>query len=114
VIGFYPAILCLLIGASGWYYMFYSRAAEKLGAIEGEDSNRRRVRLRRANGVAMFVLGITLCAGFYSFDPKGSPLGFVVTWVAVFSLLVVILILGLLDLLLTRQLRQKQSNRPPT
>lgn len=114
MIGFFPAILCLLIGASGWYYMFYSRAAEKLSGIEGGESNRRRVRLRRANGLAMFLLAVAICAGFYSFDPKASPFGFVATWVTVFILLVVIMLLGLLDLLLTKRLRRKQSTRPPT
>ena len=112
--GFFPGMLSLIIGAAGWYYMFYSRAAEKLSGVEGEQKNRRRVRLRRINGLAMFLLAVAICAGYYSIDPKFSPLGFVATWVTVFILLAVIMLLGLLDLLLTKQLRRKQSSRPPS
>lgn len=114
MIGFFPAILSLIIGAAGWYYMFYSRAAEKLSGIEGESANRRRVRLRRANGLAMFLLAVALCAGFYSFDPKVSPMPFVATWVTVFILLVIIMVLGLWDIFLTKRLRRKHSDGSQT
>jgi hypothetical protein len=48
--------LCLMIAAAGWYYLFYSRAAHRLGAIEAADANRWRVLLRRCNGLLMMAL----------------------------------------------------------
>ena len=36
-------LFALSVAATGWYYMFYSRAASRLGEIENESLNRRRM-----------------------------------------------------------------------
>jgi hypothetical protein len=58
----------LVVAAAGWYYMFYSQAASRLAGVEGEAVNRRRVRLRRVNGLMMFLLGVFFFAGFFAVD----------------------------------------------
>src|SRR5438477_523722 len=45
--------LALLIGIAGWYYLFYSRAAEKLAGVESQRLNRLRASLRRAGGLVL-------------------------------------------------------------
>lgn len=102
-----PAILALLIAAAGWFYMFYSRAAQHLADFEHERLNRRRIRLRRLGGAVMLLMAIAFYAGFETFDPKHSPQAFVLTWAAVALLMVVILVLGLIDMRLTLQLRRR-------
>ena len=39
------AIFSLLTAAAGWHYLFYSRAAHRLGVIEDAALNERRVML---------------------------------------------------------------------
>src|SRR4051794_21059225 len=51
-------IFALLVAAIGWYYLFYSRAAQKLGSIEEEQTNRRRGTLRRVNAVIMLLMAV--------------------------------------------------------
>lgn len=100
-------ILALLTGAAGWFYIFYSRAAHRLSAIEDQRLNDRRVALRRVGGVAMLLLGGFLFAGFYRLDqPIDSPGSFLAIWLTVFVLLIVIVILGMIDLRLTYRLRR--------
>jgi CDP-diglyceride synthetase len=101
-----PMILSLLIGAAGWYYLFYSRAAQRLVVIEAQRANDRRVRLRRANGAAMIVLAVLLYLGSRAIDPQQRPRAFVVTWLAAFVSLLVIVALGLADVRLTLGLRK--------
>src|SRR4051794_41753592 len=45
-----PAILALLTGVAGWFYLFFSRAAHRLAGVEDDRLNRRRVRLRPIGG----------------------------------------------------------------
>jgi drug/metabolite transporter (DMT)-like permease len=109
-----PGIFSLLVGVAGWYYLFYSRAAEKLGGIERAEVNRTRLRLRRIGGFVMLLLAIATYAGFYTFDPKHAPAAFVATWIAVFILLFLVVLLALLDVRLTAQLRRKRPTPPNT
>jgi hypothetical protein len=115
------SIFSLLVGAAGWYYMFYSRAALKLGGVEGERRSRVRHRFRQANGFVMFLLAIALYAGFNSVDPATSAQAFVTVWFSVFVLLLVIVLLAMVDVRLTWGLRHARRRpaqgfpvQPPT
>ena len=107
--GSLPGWFSLLVGVAGWYYLFYSRAASKLGGIESEPINRQRARLRRLGGFVMLLLAIAMYAGFYTFDPKRSPVAFMLVWSTVFVLLLLIVFLAFLDLRLTARLRQNRA-----
>lgn len=105
------SVFSLLVAAAGWYYMFYSRAATRLGGIEDETTNRWRQRLRRANGFVMFLLAVGFYAGFNTIDPRASQsaaAAFVAVWLSVFVLLLVIVLLVLFDLRLTLRLRHRR------
>lgn len=101
------AAFSLLVAASGWYYMFYSRAATRLVAVEGEKIARTRHRLRQANGAVMFLMGVLFYAGFNAIDFTASPSAFVAVWFSVFVLLSAIVVLALLDLRLTFRMRRQ-------
>ncbi|MDB5290239.1 MAG: hypothetical protein JWL69_1480 [Phycisphaerales bacterium] len=101
-----PAILALLTGSAGLYYLFYSRAAERLAHIEADHANTRRVRLRRANGAAMICLAVLLYAGARVVDADLNPRTFVAVWLGAFAVLLVIVVLGLADVRLTFTLRK--------
>ena len=101
-------ILSLLIGIAGWYYLFYSRAAEKLAAVEPHRLNRLRVWLRRAGGLVLLLLAPTFFAGFHSVDPGADPDTFVAIWVGVMMLLGVNVLLALVDVGLTWKLRRQR------
>jgi hypothetical protein len=117
-------ILSLLIAAAGWYYMFYSRAAQNLSAIEAREANRKRVTLRRINGFTMVVLAIVLYIGVAALartDASGNSLPnvklFLGMMVVLLVLIVILLVLGLMDLRLTHDLRkrfQRDRDEPPT
>jgi len=96
----------LLLAVAGWYYMFHSGSAAALAEVEGDAANRRRVRLRRAGGVAMFLLGVCFYAGFYAVDADRPTVGFYLVWLAVMVLLMAVVILGIIDLYLTWKLRR--------
>jgi len=106
-------ILALLIATAGWHYLFYSRAAERLCGVEEERLNRLRVRLRRAGGVVLLVLGPTFFAGFRTLLPEThfEPFTFLALWLAVMGLMGLMVILALVDVRLTWKLRQKQLAR---
>ena len=105
-------IFALLTGAAGWYYLFYSRAAQRLAVIEHQALNNRRIALRRVGGAAMLMLGGFFFAGFAAFDdPQLTPTRFLVIWLTVFALLIVIVVLALVDLRLTRRLRRISGTR---
>ena len=105
------AILALLTGVAGWFYMFYSQAAARLGAVEDERLNRRRVRLRRVGGGVMLALGVLLYLGFYAVDARFRPAPFVAIWVGVLVLLAALMLLALVDVRLTLQLRNRRRQR---
>jgi hypothetical protein len=104
-------ILSLLIALSGWYYMFYSRAAQRLGPVEGTTANLQRIRLRRVNGFMMFVLAVCLFSGVWTFDSHSTPRAFLTVWSVAIVLLFVIVLLALLDVRLTHRLRRRAT--PP-
>ena len=106
-----PGIFALIVAAAGWFYMFYSRAAHRLGAIEDQRINRKRILLRRVGGLAMVVLGACFYAGYYSTDVTHPSRAFALLWFVVLMLMMLIMVLGLIDLRLTRKLREEQRRR---
>ena len=106
-----PGIFALLVAIAGWFYMFYSRAAHRLGGIEDERLNRRRVLLRRVGGFAMVVLGACFYAGYYATDVEHPSRAFALLWFTVLMLMMLIMLLGIIDLRLTRKLREEQRRR---
>lgn len=106
-----PSVFCLLVGAAGWYYMFYSRAAVHLEGIELIHLNMRRRRLRRVGGGIMLLLAVGVFALFNKFDPVSHPA--VAAWIllGVLMLLAGIVVLGLMDLRLTWRLRGRGMAR---
>jgi hypothetical protein len=109
---FLAGIFALLTGASGWFYLFYSRAAQRLAGIEEQRLNDRRIALRRVGGVVMLLLAGFFFAGFYAFDdPPSRPALFVSVWLAVFALLIAVVVLAMIDLRLTRKLRSRTRDK---
>ena len=104
--------LALMIAVAGWYYLFYSRAADRLAGVEEDRLNRLRVRLRRAGGVVLLVLGPTFFAGFRTLDPLADfdATAFLGLWLSVMGLMGVMVILALVDVRLTLKLRQQQRS----
>ncbi len=109
-----PAIFAFLVAGAGAFYLFGSRAAHHLAGLECPADNRRRIRLRRANGLVMILLGAFLFSGFYGVDSNHPSKAFLFIWLCVCLLLAVIVFLVLIDLRLTwkmRQVRQQQSQQ---
>jgi len=98
-------IFSLLAGIAGWYYMFYSRAAQKLQRIEAGRLNALRIRLRRTNGFVMLLLAGCFFAACHRTDP-GEARSFAILFLAVLVLLAVIVSLALVDIRLTWKLRK--------
>lgn len=101
--------LAVLIGAAGWYYLFYSQAARRLGAVEDHQLNLRRMRLRRVGGGLMLALSVCFVLLFWSLQhnpPLALPL-----LAGVFLLLLAIVILAWIDVRLTRRLRAALKQR---
>jgi UDP-N-acetylmuramyl pentapeptide phosphotransferase/UDP-N-acetylglucosamine-1-phosphate transferase len=107
------AIFAVIVATAGWFYMFYSRAAQKLSEVEGSKANNRRVRLRRANGLAMFLLAVCIFAGAWTFSPEKAPGPWMLVWLAAIVLVFVILVLGMLDVRLTARLRRAARPESP-
>ena len=101
---------CLLIAASGWYYLFYSRAAQKLSGVEAETSNRRRVLLRRCNGVVMMLLATLLYFANHIVELKDRPIAATAVLVGIVFMLGISVLLGWVDLRLTMDLRNRRRN----
>ncbi len=103
-----PTLFSLVVAAAGWFYMFYSRAAQNLAEVENAPLNRRRVRMRRVGGFMMFVLAVAFFVGFqpYVWHSELIALG---VWSLVMLLLLAIVILGLVDLRITWQLRKPRK-----
>lgn len=102
-------IFSLLVAAAGWYYLFHSRAAEQLGEIELKSANRQRVRLRRIGGVAMMLLAVAFFALFRQLEQPDPGRTAAVLLLAVLALLGVVLVLGLVDVRLTWQMRRSRE-----
>ena len=101
-------IFSLLTAVAGWYYLFYSRAAQRLEAIEEAKINVRRVMLRRVGGGIMLLLAVCFCAGF---QEGLSNAVFLRVWLAVLVLLGAIVALALYDVRLTWKLHRDRWNR---
>ncbi len=108
-------IFALIIGAAGWFYLFYSKAAQKLQGVEDERINHRRVRLRRAGGFSMILLAMAMYAGVAGFDwnSEHPTIWFGLVWVLVMVLVLVITVLALIDIRLTKQLRERRKREQP-
>jgi uncharacterized membrane protein len=104
--------LSLIVAVAGWYYLFYSRAAQRLAGIEDPLLNVRRVRLRRVNGIVMLTMAGLMYMGFAGLDwahPNATFVRyFLWVWAAVFALLVVMMVLVMLDVRLTAKLRERR------
>jgi heme exporter protein D len=109
----YPlaALFALVVAAAGWFYLFYSKAAGRLGGVEARGANVLRVRLRRVNGVAMLSLAVLFYAGFNAVVDRAGPLTFLAVWLGVMVLLATIVILVLVDVRLTAKLREQLRGR---
>ena len=105
------SILSLVIGAIGWYYLFYSQAAMRLGSIEDQRQNRLRGALRRINAIVMLLMAVGIATGTYKFDKPGQESAFILIWSGVMILLLLFMILALIDLRLTWKLRQSLRER---
>lgn len=110
-------ILTAVTFLAGWVYLFHSRAAARLGVLEDEAANQRRIRLRRINGFFMLLLGASFFAILWlATQETGSPLVFALVCLATFVLLFVVVLLVLIDLRLTLRLRASRLrtlNEPP-
>jgi hypothetical protein len=100
-------LIALVCAAVGWHYLFFSRAAGRLGEVEGQTANLRRGILRRINGAALFLLAACFYAGFVSVDPGVHPTIFSVIWIAVMILLLLVVTLAAVDMRYTARLRRR-------
>jgi hypothetical protein len=108
------ASFALLVAIAGWHYLFYSKAAHRLEGIEDERLNRKRITLRRIGGGVMLALAGCFLSLFWSFDldtAERVSANFFVVLLAIFALLAVIVVLALIDLRLTHQLRKRNLMR---
>jgi uncharacterized membrane protein len=103
-------IFSLVCGFTGWYYLFYSKAAAGLSSVESSRRNTLRIALRRICGATMFLLGIAFFAGFNTVDDRRTPRAYALVWIGVMVLLLVILMLVATDIRLTWKLRRKSRN----
>ena len=106
-----PAIFALLVGAIGWYYLFYSKAAARLGGIEDQRNNLWRGRLRRANAIIMLLLALGIAVGWYKFDWDRQPRQVALIWLGVMGLLLVFVVLAMIDVRLTWKLQRSLRER---
>src|SRR5215213_3040604 len=103
-----PAILSLLTGIAGWFYLFYSKAAQGLGAVEEQRLNARRIWLRRVGGAVMLALAVLMYVGWYAVSLDPPTLAAAGVWLAVLVLLGMLSLLALVDMRLTARLRHRR------
>ena len=103
--------LCLMIAAAGWYYLFYSRAAQRLSAIEAADANRWRVLLRRTNGLLMLALAGAVYIAAASQIPDKSPALAGGLLLGIVLLLGLCVLLGWIDIRMTMNLRNRRRDK---
>jgi hypothetical protein len=106
-------IFALVIAAAGWFYLFYSKAAEGLQGFEDQSLNRKRIRLRRVGGFSMILLAMSMYVGVAALDWDDPTIWFALVWVLVMLLVFVITVLALIDLRLTKQLRERRKRGQP-
>jgi hypothetical protein len=105
---FAPDVLALLIAASGWYYLFYSRAAHKLDGLDSKPVNVWRILLRRVNGGVIMLLGVAVFVGSQNLP----PVAFVAAWASAIGLLLLAVILAMIDIRLTWKMTQARRRGP--
>ena len=103
-----PAILSLLTGVAGWFYMFYSKAAEGLSQVEDQRLNNHRIRLRRVGGAVMLLLAALMYIGWYAVSLDPPTLAAAGVWLAVLVLLALLSVLAMVDMRLTMRLRHRR------
>jgi steroid 5-alpha reductase family enzyme len=101
-------IFCLIVLAAGWYYIFYSPAAHRLHGIEDVRLNALRIGLRRVNGVIMMLLATAL---FASMHTVGEPHAAAWVFMGIIILMSLMVTLALVDLQLTRKLKERRKKR---
>jgi hypothetical protein len=108
-----PAVFALFVATVGWYYMFYSTAAVKLGEVEPHPLNVLRIRLRRVGGFFMLLLAVCFFALFFTVDLSRPTYSAFFVFLATFLVLGTIVVLALIDLRLTWKLRRITHQPPP-
>src|SRR5690349_19902640 len=103
-----PAVFSMRVAACGWLYMFYSSAAQQLAGIENNAINQKRIRLRRVGGCCMILLAITFYVGSDALNRHDLGL-FSGMMLAVLALMAATLVLALIDLRLTGELRRRKG-----
>jgi hypothetical protein len=106
-------IFCIVVMAAGWYYLFYSRAAERLSNLESRPTNLTRVRLRRIGGFVIMLLGASLYVGFFGVSWEPPTRAFATVWLFVFALLAAAVVLAMADVMLTNKIRRQPPPPPP-
>src|SRR5205814_4375262 len=104
-----PAAFSLLVLAAGWYYLFYSPAAHRLSGMEQPHLNALRIRLRRANGVVMMLLAVAFYAAAETVNEQTPQNTAILILMSIPLLLVAMIVLALIDVRLTRQLRRDRK-----
>ena len=100
------AMLALLVGIAGWYYLFYSQAARQLDQVEDSIANRWRLRLRRINSIVLLLLAVGFYSGF-AVESSQHPLAYLMIWSAVCLLVLIAVLLAVIDLRLTARIGRK-------
>ena len=101
-----------MVAGSGWYYMFYSRAAHRLVKIEDRRINTSRIRCRRVAGGMLSLMGVLIFVGSQPrFEAQSHPRTYISIWTGVMFLLLLVVVLAMVDLRLTLKLRRERERR---
>lgn len=106
-----PTVFSLLCAAAGWYYLMHAGSAAKLGEFERPADNQMRIRLRRWGGILMVLIAAAFYIGFRVADAEGNGVVVAVCMLAVVVLLPIVLLLALVDMRLTRKMRENFRNK---
>lgn len=105
------AIVSAFIAIAGGFYLFNVGSAQQLMAIEGDQNNAYRMRLRRCNGAVMLVMAVVIYAGMHALDNNALRGGMAAAWLLTIAILIgVVVVLALVDLRLTAKLRSKNRS----
>jgi hypothetical protein len=97
------SFLCVVCG---WYYLFYSKAADRLAPLEDAPINARRILLRRICGIALSLLGAAIFTAKIA-QERARPAAILACWLVVLILLIAVVALAWADMRLTAKLRRK-------
>jgi hypothetical protein len=106
-----PTIFSLLCAGAGWYYLMHAGSAAKLGSYERPADNLLRIRLRRWGGILLVMIAIAFYIGFRVADADGNGVVVALSMLTVIVLLPIVLLLALVDMKLTRKMRESFRNR---